>query len=268
MSEQVLDGESHDERLAGYHEKINSTNIVSFTYTNPNYYVECKLDNNKIHIIANGGNSNERDGSSFKLDYTSDDNNLLKQLQQIVDKYNISKDNGRITKVDGLPAGLGDTISIIYDSGEKIYKSSNQYLTITEDAITEIYNAFRKNAQDNGYDFTTEKSNQDVYNDATEEYLQGTWKGKHFGDDIKVVIKDKNIKIYCNDNLTDDINYVIINGSIKPNKLKKDVTEAKDENDYEEFNGVSSLRKKNDISLVAYFTKESYSTCDLVKGDG
>ncbi len=37
------------------------------------------------------------------------------------------------------------------------------------------------------------------------------------------------------------------------------------EYDYEHFKGVSYLKKKNKIMLVAYFVEGSYSTCDLVK---
>ena len=37
-----------------------------------------------------------------------------------------------------------------------------------------------------GYDFTSEGSNVKLFDDPDEEYVQGTWKGKHFGDDIEV----------------------------------------------------------------------------------
>ena len=91
-----------------------------------------------------------------------------------------------------------------------------------------------------------------LYDDATVEFLQGFWKGTHFGDTILVEFIDNNIKIFVNDKLSDDTKYIIDEGSIKEETNK-------------EFSGISSLRKKNDILLTAYFLGDSYSTCDLLK---
>ena len=91
-----------------------------------------------------------------------------------------------------------------------------------------------------------------LYDDATVEFLQGSWKGTHFGDTILVEFIDNNIKIFVNDKLSDDTKYIINEGSIKEETNK-------------EFSGISSIRKKNDILLTAYFVGDSYSTCDLLK---
>ena len=259
-----LPGQKTDKYLEGYNENIKSNNIVSFIYNNPDYYVECKLDNDILHIISRGETASKRDGSAFRLDYEVTDKSFLNTLQKIVQDYNISKNNGHDIHVNGLPAGLGDYIIITYDTEEKIYKSSNQSLMLNKEEINAIYDAFHKLAIDNNYDFTTEKSNQEIYNDATVEFLQGKWKGTHFGDEYIIEFNEKNIKIYKNNKLIDDTEYVIINGDIKRKKLRRKVAEPKDEYDYEEFTDISSIRKKNDIFLVAYFTKESYSTMELL----
>lgn len=259
-----LPGAKNESYLKGYKENIKSKNITEFSYECAQFRVSFKLQNNKTQITSTGGDYSARNGSAFSLNYIAKNNDIIKELQKIIEKYELYKNNGYVCKVNGLPAGLGDTINVIYDSGEKIYKHSNQTKVVNDKATTAIYDVFHKKAIQNGYDFTTEKSNVVVYDDATDEYLQGTWKGKHFGDEILVTIKEKNIKIYINNELTDDTEYIIINGNIRSNKLKKEVTNPKDENDYEEFNGISSIRKKNDIMLTAYFTKESYSTAELL----
>ena len=106
---------------------------------------------------------------------------------------------------------------------------------------------------------------QEIYDDATVDYLQGTWSGTHFNDNIKVVFNNNHVKIYVNDKITDDVDYVIFNGNVRVNKLVKDIKVANSEYDYEMFNGVAAFKKKNDILLTAYFTKNDYSTCELLK---
>lgn len=254
-----------DRYLKGYNEKINSKDIIFFEYSSSDLYVLCEKKDDSLHIISKGENFSEKDNSYFKLDYTVDDISYLNILQKIVEDYNISKDNGHEHEVSGLPAGLGDYISVNYESNEKIWKYSNQHKTIKEDAIKAIYDAFHDFALKNNYDFTTDKSNVVIYDDATIEYLQGTWEGKHFGKKYKVIFKDNNVKIYEDDKLTDDTFYKVIKGKIVVDKLKDGISEGKDKNDYEEFSVISTFSKKNDFSLVAYFMKESYSTCELLK---
>ena len=240
-----MPGTRNKKSLEEHEKNIKSKNIIHFSYHNSDFKVECKLENNNLHVISSGGNYSNRDGSAFKLDYISKTKTLLTSLQQIVEKYELYKNNGYTLTVNGLPAGLGDTISVEYDKSEKIYKSSNQSRIVQDEAVTAIYNEFHKNATQNDYEFNTEKSNIKVYDDATEKFLQGTWKGSHFGDEIKVIIKEKNIKIYCNNKLSDNTEYAIINGCVRPNKLKKGITIPKNEHDYEEFNIICRHPKRN-----------------------
>ncbi|MBR3362975.1 MAG: hypothetical protein IKG40_03515 [Bacilli bacterium] len=251
--------------LKGYSENINSKEITYFEYQGYGFQVSCELNNNILHIKSKGGNSSKRDESYFKLDYNSKNKNLLKELQTIIEKYKISKNNGYEYEVAGLPEGLGDTISVTYKTGEKIWKYSNQTPTINEETSNAIYKAFHKDAKNNSLDFTSKGSNTLLYDDATNDYLQGTWKGIHFGKEYKVVFNENNIKIYEDNVLTDDVEYTIVQGNIVPNKLKEGIENPKDRYDYEEFKTISTISKKNDFTLVTYFMKDSYSTCDLIK---
>lgn len=237
-NEEVIDGGVvKNGRLKGYKEKINSKDIISFSYSCGEYEVSCELKNNKLTV------------KSSKTEYISKDNSLLKDLQKIIEKYNISKNNGYVHEVAGLPPGYGGTISVIYNNKEKIYKYDNQTGIIPEEAEKEIYNAFYKDAKDNGYDLKEKVVEETI----DESFLQGTWSGTHFGKTYKVIFNDNNIKIYEDDVLTDDTNYKIVDGDIVR------------DNDDKEFKVISLMKKKNDFTLVAYFMKESYSTCDLLR---
>lgn len=266
--EEVIDGGTTKEgRLKGYEENIKSKDIVSFEYSCGKFKISCELKNDGLHINSKGGNSYHRDGTYFKLDYISKTNNILKELQDIIDKYNISKNNGYEHEVAGLDPSISTTIKVLYKSKEKIYKYDNQTRVITEEAEDEIYEVFHKNAIENGYDFTSEKSNVELYNDATKEYVQGTWKGKHFGSEYIVIFEGTKIKIYKDGELTDEGWYKIIDGDIVNDKPKKGVTIPKDRSDYEEFKDISIMKKKNDFTMTMYFMKDSYSTDDLLKQD-
>ena len=262
MSE--VEGDTTERILPGYSDNIKSKNIISFEYSNGEYNLECKKIKDVINIKSTGGYSNERDGRYFKLDYNTKNNNFLSELQNIIDKYNISKNNGYKHETAGLPSGLGDNISVLYDTNEKIWKYSNQFCTLDDEVQKALYNLFLKDAKENGYDFNSKGSNVQLYDDADENFLQGKWKGTHFGKEYIIEFNKDNIKIYEDGKLTDDTKYTIINGDIVKNKLKDGVTTPKDKNDYEEFNTISVLKKKNDILLTAYFMKDSYSTCDLL----
>ena len=107
-----------DHRLQGYEEVIKSKDIVKFIYDGSGFNVSCELNNNVLHVKSKGGNTYNRDGSYFVLDYDAKDKTLLTKLQTIIDKYNISKNNGYEHEGAGLPAGLGGSISVEYVSGE------------------------------------------------------------------------------------------------------------------------------------------------------
>ena len=265
MKEVIDGGTVKDRKLDGYSEDIKSKDIVKFEYTTGDFYLYCELIEDKLRVVSKGGYSNDADNPYFKIGYNSKDKTLLTDLQEIIDKYEISKNNGYEHETAGLPYGLGDTILVTYSSGEKIWKTSNQSPTIKEEASKEIYESFRKCAKANKLDFTSEGSNEALYDYADNNYLQGSWKGTHFGREFVVKFYGNYIKIYEDGKLTDDTRYVIVDGHVVTDKLKENIKDEKGYFDYEEFSVISTMTKKNDFTLTAYFMKDSYSTCDLLK---
>lgn len=247
-----VDGGSREYIMKGYNDVIKSNKIVYFHYDNYYYNFKCKLKDGKLRIKCNGGDYSARNNSCFKLDYEVTNLDCLKELQSIVEKYKISDKNGFYHHTDGLPCDCGDLIEIKYESGEKIYKESNQSPMISEKCFKEIYNIFLKLAKANDLDFTTSGSNGQIYDDATKEYLQGSWVGKHFGQHIRVTFDKDTITIDVENKTTDHTEYVIVKGKVKPK-------------DGEIFNGVDYFIKKNKILLTGYFTQESYSTVELIR---
>ena len=263
-----LDGGRHEYSGEGYSDTIVSGEIVSFMYENGDFTVECALEDGVLHVRSRGGDYSARDGSAFDLDYTSEDVTFLDRLQELVAERELSQNNGYSVHVDGLPAGLGDCLSVLYASEEKLYKYSNEERILSDEDAEAIYDAFRDFAEANGLDFTTEGSNVTVYDDADEDYLQGTWKGTHFGTEYTAVFEGSHVKIFAGDELTDDTEYVVFQGSVRPNRLVSGVTAPNRPNDYEEFEGLSCFAKNNSFTLTAYFMKGSYSTCDLLRQNG
>jgi len=268
-----LPGGLNESKLPGYSETIKSTEIISFDYSGhldhdqTSFYVSAHLtDTNSVHIISSGGNHRERDNSAFYLEYDIRDDTFFPALLNIINKNKMSSDNGHTIHVNGLPEGYGDELHVKFASGEAILKSSNQTKTISQEAIQEIYNLFRTTAIKSSYDFTTDKSTRPIYDDADEQFLQGTWTGRHFGKDCTVIFTGSHVLIYYNHQLTDDTGYVIINGSIQPDKLRSKPIGKRKEDSYEHFRGIPFLRKKNSFTLTGYMTNNnSYSTVDLYK---
>ena len=261
---EIIDGGKTDYYLQGYPTTIKSENIVYFQYQCGEYNCKMEKENDVLHIECSGGNSVVRDGTYYVLDYKCQDNGFTKKLQKTVEKYDIIKDNGHFVEAAGIPPGIGDQISIKYDSGEAIYKSDNQSLTISQKASDEIYKTFKKLANDNGFDFTSEGSNVELYNDATVEYLQGSWKGMHFGHEYAAEFDGQHVKIYKDGQLTDDVDYIIYEGSVRTANLKEG-KQGNSKYDYQEFSEISCFAKNNDFTLTMYFMKDSYSTDSMLK---
>ena len=283
---QAICGGRHESHMEGYNEVIESKDIVSFSFCGGgnngmgmmmamannesikrfpggSYYV--KLEDNKVQVSARGGsNSGRRDGTYFIVKLENEDLSILKELQEVVDKYQISKDNGHCVHVDGLPPGIGDLIDIEYASGEKIYKENNQCPTVAPDAAFAIYDVFHKFVQKYGYDFNSSGSNVKLYDDADEEYVQGTWKGEHFGDKLEITFNGNHVTVTVDGKVTDDnVEYTIYEGSVVTNKLKEGKDKAESYYDYVPLNGLSTMKKKNWFTMTGYFMGDSYSTCDL-----
>ena len=213
-------GGRHESQIEECKEEIESKNITSFCYVGTDYVVSAIKENGKVTISARGGGKyNKRDGSYFIIRYETKDDSIFKSLQEIIDKNHETRGNGHCVTVDGLPAGIGDTLDVIYDSGEKIYKYSNQCTTVHPDSIKAFYDIFHAFVIKDGYDFNSAGSNVKLFDDANVEYLQGTWKGTHFGNQIEVTFKDKCVTIKVDDKIVEDnTEYIVVEGSVKKNK--------------------------------------------------
>ena len=238
-------------RKDGYSEDIKSKNIVSFSYSYSNNTFSCELKNDGLHINING--------KGFKIDYITNDKSILSELQNIVDKYKLYTNNGYEKEVSGLPKGYGDTLSVIYDSDEKIWKYSNQIRLVDDKVVNEFYELFHKNALDNGYDF-------DISNDTNEEiskeYLKGIWEGKCSNNNYKIDLTNVYVKIYQNDVLTDSYIYKVINNVVVRSKIKSYRNKIDDYNNYETFRDIANFRKEKS-SFYAYFNDGT--KCELKK---
>lgn len=258
-------GQQHEYHDSLAPKTIKSDELMSFSFLNCVITASCKLEEDGLHVFASGGSSNNRDGTSFKLKYCSCTNFLLEKLDRIIKQYDLARNNGYSCHVDGLPQGCGDSISAEYKSGEKLHMYSNQTPTVNFDASNAIYQAFHEDALKNGFDFNTSGSNVKIYDDADVQYLQGKWKGKHFGSEMIAVFTGCTVKIFVDGKMTDNTEYCVFEGKVRTNKLKEGIVKAGSDHDYEEFEGCSCFAKKNDFTLTCYFMKGSYSTCDLYR---
>ena len=261
-------GGRHESQIDDCNEVIQSKNIVSFSYVGTDYNVFAKKEGNMTHIFATGGGKyNKRDGSYFIIKYDTEDDSIFTALQEIIDKNHETHGNGHCVNVDGLPAGIGDTLNVIYDTGEKIYKYSNQCITVNPESVKDFYEVFHSFVKKDGYEFNSSGSNVKLYDDADEEYVQGTWRGKHFGDDIEVTFNEKFVTIKVNDKITDEnVEYIIVEGFIQKNTLR-DGKDGTSKYDYDDFNGVQCFSKKNWFTMTGYFHVNSSSSCDLMNFD-
>lgn len=259
---ELCGGGRHESQIEGLKEKIESKDIKLFSYTGTDFALLAEKANDKVKIQATGGGKyNRRDGSYFVIKYETDDKSIFEKLQEVIEKEKVSLNNGLCLTIDGLPAGIGDTINVEYASDEKIYKHSNQSITITPTAIQSFYEIFHEFVKKYGYDFSSNGSNVKLFDDADHDYVQGTWKGKHFGSDIEVTFEDNVVTIKVDGKITDEkVEYIIIDGSIR----KKQVKEDSSKNNYEEFEGVQSFSKKNWFTITAHFYNGASSSCDLM----
>ncbi len=67
----------------------------------------------------------ERGGESDKAEYKADADFMVR-LQEIVKTYDFAKHNGYFHTVSGLPDMYGESLDIVYESGERIHVHDNQ----------------------------------------------------------------------------------------------------------------------------------------------
>ncbi len=233
----------------------------------PSYAVRMEKDDagNVAVEARGGGESRHRDGTRFLVKYRVPDDGLPAALIQLVRKYNLSRDNGHVSHTDGLPSGDGETLSVRFASGESIYRNNNVFPLLERSASCAIYETFRSFAKKQGYDFTTAGSSESVYDDPTPEMLQGAWIGKHFGRDCRAEFSGNRVRIWYDGELTDDTEYVIFEGSVKPNRLSSRSSPDDKYPEYDSFNAFVSISKKNDFTLVGHvYRNKSSSSVELL----
>ena len=281
-----MPGSMHESQIQGLREEIASGEVISFEYSGrgtdrsaprrqgfpphpgSDFMVSAKrLPSGSLAVESSGGNYAARDNSAFRLKYETEDRGFMAELAELVRRHRIGRGNGRVVHVNGLPAGLGDTISVRYAGGERIYKSSNQTMTIAPEAADEIYDAFRRLAERSGRGFTTAQSTETIYDDPTPDFLQGAWRGKHFGRECRAVFSGRRIVITYDGTVADDTGYVIANGAVVPDRLRAKPVGDREQDRYETFGGdIISFSKANDFTIVAHFYRNrSSSSCRLLR---
>ena len=203
-----------------------------------------------LEISARGGsleamNQEVRDGSVFAVNFTTPDRGYTARLQDLVVRRSLIRNNGLVVHTYGLPSGDGDRLSVKYDSGEYIYRRINTGPLLDYDTAFEIYDLFRTMTRDQGLDFTTRGSNVTVYDDATEEFLQGIWEGRHFGTPCQVRFAGRHVQITYGGSLTDDTDYVIVDGWVRPD------TPSARKGGHAVFSALTGMSKKNSFTLNA-----------------
>ena len=279
-----LPGGRNEYQSEGMSDTILSTDVTAFEFQSPEFrgmassglaagsrhafHVSAvRLASGALRITSRGGNTRHRDGSAFRLDYEAQDLGFMAELSSIVRRHRLSLDNGHVLRINGLPPGYGDTLSVTYASGERIYKSSNQTPTVPHEAANAIYEAFRRKAEQSGHGFSTEQSTEALYDDPTEDYLQGAWSGKHFGRVCRAVFTGRHVVITYDGEVIDDTDYVIAEGAVVPDRLRATPAGEGPRHRYESFKGgLSSFGKVNGFTLGAYFYNgRSSSSCQLLK---
>ncbi len=69
---------------------------------------------------------------------------FMDELQSVISEYNFAQFNGITYHVSGLPDMFGATVSVEYESGERIYSANNQDCFITSEAIKKLLKLFKK----------------------------------------------------------------------------------------------------------------------------
>ncbi len=67
----------------------------------------------------------DRQGGSDKAEYAAS-TDFMVRLQKIVSEYDFARHNGYYHSVSGLPAMYGESLDVVYDSGERIHVHDNQ----------------------------------------------------------------------------------------------------------------------------------------------
>lgn len=151
IPEEILDGYRNDSSNEKAQKHVKSSLIENFSlefstlsYADEEYFgtgiysLEAKRNDTKAFVryefIPYDG-----ENQAWELEA---DHDFLKELDEIVKRYDLPSFNGKNVFVSGLDAMYGDRIDILYQSGEAIYASDNQDGFVPYEALCEIHGLF------------------------------------------------------------------------------------------------------------------------------
>ena len=102
------------------------------------YRLDAVIENNAVLVRYDWY---DRQGDSDKAEYKTDAD-FMARLQEIVSAYDFAQYNGYYHSVSGLPDMYGETLDVIYASGERLHVYDNQSGFLPYEAIIELVMLF------------------------------------------------------------------------------------------------------------------------------
>ena len=102
------------------------------------YRLDAVIENNAVLVRYDWY---DRQGDSDKAEYKTDAD-FMARLQEIVSAYDFAQYNGYYHSVSGLPDMYGETLDVVYASGERLHVYDNQSGFLPYEAIIELVMLF------------------------------------------------------------------------------------------------------------------------------
>ena len=102
------------------------------------YRLDAVIENNSVLVRYDWY---DRQGDSDKAEYKTDAD-FMARLQEIVSAYDFAQYNGYYHSVSGLPDMYGETLDVVYASGERLHVYDNQSGFLPYEAIIELVMLF------------------------------------------------------------------------------------------------------------------------------
>jgi hypothetical protein len=102
------------------------------------YRLDAVIENNAVLVRYDWY---DRQGNSDRAEYKTDVD-FMARLQEIVSAYDFAQYNGYYHSVSGLPDMYGETLDVVYASGERLHVYDNQSGFLPYEAIIELVMLF------------------------------------------------------------------------------------------------------------------------------
>ena len=102
------------------------------------YRLDAVIENNAVLVRYDWY---DRQGNSDRAEYKTDADFMIR-LQEIVSAYDFAQYNGYYHSVSGLPDMYGETLDVVYASGERLHVYDNQSGFLPYEAIIELVMLF------------------------------------------------------------------------------------------------------------------------------